>query len=146
LTVNFGMDKHTLLGQEWQTLQNNHEQYEKSALLIKLSCIALCLAGLASRLPLAWTGFSVVLCWILEGIFKTYQGRLAERLLRVEALLGQAAAPSLPMQLHSEWSASRPSAAGLIASYAASAWRPTVTFPYLPILLMLGLGRWLAWL
>ena len=41
------MNQHTLLAQEWQTLQHNHEQHEKNALLIKLFSLALCLAGLA---------------------------------------------------------------------------------------------------
>jgi hypothetical protein len=34
------------LGQEWTTLQNNHEQYERSSLLIKLSAVFFSLLGL----------------------------------------------------------------------------------------------------
>jgi len=30
------MESKTLLGLEWQTLQNNHEQHERNALFIKL--------------------------------------------------------------------------------------------------------------
>jgi len=132
-----------LLGQEWQTLQNNHEQHEKNALLIKLASLALCLGGLALSLPLLWIGFAVLLCWGLEGIFKTYQARLGERLLRVESMLGQPQATATPMQLHTDWAAGRPGGAALIAGYALSACRPTVAFPYLPILLMLVIDYWL---
>jgi len=140
------MDSSNLLGLEWQTLQNNHEQHEKNALLIKLSCLALCCAGLAFGLPLLWIGFTVLLCWGLEGIFKTYQARLSERLLRIEALLDQPQPSASPMQLHAEWAASRPGGVALIASYAFNACRPTVAFPYLPILLMLVIDYWLFWI
>lgn len=140
------MDSKALLAGEWQTLQDNHEQYERHALLIKLSCIALCTAGLAAHLPLLWIGASVLLLWLQDGIFKTYQGRLAERLMQVEAQLGQAS-PGLPaMQLYTEWTAKRPGGARLIAEYAISASRPTVAFPYLPILLLGGLARMLGWI
>jgi hypothetical protein len=140
------MDSKTLLGQEWQTLQDNHEQHERNALCIKLACLALCLVGLALRAPPVWIGITVLLCWGQEGIYKTYQSRLAERLLRIEALLGQPEPEQPAMQLHSEWTASRPGSIGLIVSYALSACRPTVAFPYLPIVLMLLVGRWLTWL
>ena len=140
------MDGKTLLGQEWQTLQDNHERHERNALHIKLTCLTLCLVGLALRLPSVWVGFTVLLCWAQEGIFKTYQARLAERLLRVESLLGQGEPAQAAMQLHSDWAASRPGSIGLIASYLLSACRPTVAFPYLPIVLMLLVGRWLTWL
>lgn len=135
-----------LLGQEWQTLQNNHEQHEKNALLIKLASLTLCIGGLAFSLPLHWIAFAVLLCWGLEGIFKTYQARLSERLLCVESMLGKLQPSDMPMQLHTEWAAGRPGGGALIAAYVRSACRPTVAFPYLPILLMLGIDYWLFWI
>lgn len=140
------MDSKTLLAQEWQTLQVNHEQHERNALSIKLACLALCLIGLALRLPPVWIGFTVLLCWAQEGIFKTYQSRLADRLLRIEALLVQPEPTPAAMQLHTDWAASRPGSSALIVSYALSALRPTVAFPYLPIVLILLVGRWLGWI
>lgn len=139
------MDK-ALLGQEWQTLQNNHEQHERNALLIKLTSLSLCLAGLALAIPLGFIAAVIALCWILEGIFKTYQSRISDRLLRIESCFRQSAASSDALQLHSDWQACRPGTAGLIAGYALSACRPTVTFPYLPLLLILAIGRWMSWL
>lgn len=132
------MNHHSLLAQEWQTLQNNHEQYEAHALLIKLSSLALCLGGLAFGLPLRWTALAVALCWLLEGIFKTYQARLSDRLMRVEFLLRQELPGLEAMQLHSEWSLKRPGILRLVVGYATSACRPTVSLPYLPLLLALG--------
>ena len=138
------MDDKALLGQEWQTLQDNHEGYEKGALLIKLICIGLCLAGIAAQVAWPWLVVVVLLCWMQEGIFKTYQARLAERLLRVESLIAQAQSSHAAMQLHSEWIASRPGGLGLVTAYAASACRPTVAFPYVPMLLVGGLAKLLC--
>jgi hypothetical protein len=131
-------DYQTLLGQEWQTLQNNHEYYEKSALLIKLTCLVLSTASLALGLPLAWIAITIGLCWLQEGIFKTFQSRLGERLLRIEAQLRQADSAGPAMQLHSDWVATRPGTLALVIGYLASAGRPTVAFPYLPLLLLLA--------
>lgn len=128
------MNNLTHLGHEWQTLQNHHEQHERNALLIKLACLAIFVFGLAFELPFGWMALAVLLLWAQEGIVKTYQARLSDRLLRIEGLL-QSPQPTLaPMQLHTEWAANRPGGAGLIASYALSACRPTVAFPYLPML------------
>lgn len=128
------------LSQEWQTLQANHEQHERNALLIKLVCVALCLAGLAAHVSADWLALVVALLWVQEGIIKTYQSRLSDRLLKVEAMLLALATPThtpvhAAMQLHTEWLANRPSASSLIASYAVSSCRPTVAFPYVPLLI-----------
>jgi len=125
----------TLLSQEWQTLQACHEQHERNALAIKLVCIGLMVLGLAAEIRLPWLALVVILLWLQEGIVKTYQSRIAERLLAVEAQL-QLPVPAAPgMQLHTSWAANRPGTAALVTSYLVSACRPTVAFPYLPMLL-----------
>jgi hypothetical protein len=43
------------------------------------------------------------------------------------------------MQLHSEWMVNRPGTLSLIASYAVSACRPTVAFPYVPLLMAIAI-------
>ncbi len=139
------MDKKILLAREWQTLQDNHEQHEKSALLIKLTSLIICVAGIAANVPAFWLAIGVLICWLQEAIYKTYQARLVERLLTVEALLRKTEPPAEAMQLYTAWTANRPSGLGLIAGYAASALKPTVAFPYLPILLLGSLARLLHW-
>jgi hypothetical protein len=128
------------LSQEWQTLQANHEQHEKNALLIKVVCVAVCIAGLAAHVSAGWLALVVALLWVQEGIVKTYQGRLSDRLLKVEAML---LAPDAPvpaaMQLHTEWMANRPGTLALIAGYAVSACRPTVALPYVPLLIAVAI-------
>ena len=136
------MNTLTLLSQEWQTLQRNHEQHERNALLIKLVCVVVCVVGLAASVSLGWLGITVLLMWGQEGIIKTYQSRLSDRLLVIEAQLkGAAGNPSgltdrFAMQLHTEWAATRPRGVWSIASYAKNACRPTVAFPYVPLLLI----------
>jgi hypothetical protein len=128
------------LSQEWQTLQANHEQHERNALLIKLVCVALCITGLATHVSAGWLVLVVALLWLQEGIVKTYQSRLSDRLLKVEAMLLAPAAPTYAaMQLHTEWMANRPGALALIAGYAANACRPTVAFPYAPLLIAVAI-------
>jgi hypothetical protein len=129
------------LALEWQTLQDNHEQHERNALHIKLTCMVMLMLGLAAHVSLVWLGFVVALLWVQEGIVKTYQARLSDRLLRVEALLCQAPTDHGAMQLHTEWQKQRPRGAALITSYALSACRPTVAFPYVPLLIIGALAK-----
>ncbi len=132
------------LGQEWITLQNNYEQYEKTALLIKLIAILLCAIGLVFDLVLIG-GIIAILLWVQEGIFKAYQSRLGARLTRIEALIKQSEFAAVPFQLHSEWLTNRKGTAGLFAEYIISIVKPTVAFPY-AVLLLLNLIVYAGWL
>lgn len=119
-------------GEEWSTLQNNYEQYEKSGLLIKLTCVVLFAVGFAMGFSGFWISALVLLLWAQEAIFRTYQSRLGSRLLRLESLLKQGAVSGGDaFQLHTEWLAGRPGFTGLLVQYGTSACRPTVVFPYL---------------
>ena len=126
-----------MLSQEWKILQNNYEEYEKSALLIKLSGIMLYTIG-RMLAPNAFLLSAIVfLLWIQESVFRTYQSRLGTRILRIEELLRQPVPiEGNAFQLHSEWLAKRKGFAVLMSEYAANAARPTVAFPYLALLLM----------
>jgi hypothetical protein len=121
------------LAHEWTTLQIQHEAYERSALLIKMLAVALVAAGswFSSSVSVAAVGMLVLVLWAQEAILKTWQARLAARLLVLEAALGgQASVETLPFQLHTLWQAQRPGAVTLLREYAQSALRPTVAFPY----------------
>ena len=120
---------------EWLALQANHEQYERAALGVKLLAVALCALAHGFR----WLWVLVLLLWVQEAIFKTFQARLGARLLRVEALLRDQAQAGQAMQLHSEWLATRPRGVALLGEYALSAMRPTVAFPYPVLALLTGL-------
>jgi hypothetical protein len=119
------------LHQEWLALQSQHERYEALALGVKLVAFAATVLVPDNTLALAL----LALLWLQEGVLKTFQGRLGDRLLVVEAGL-KAGVAVAAMQLHSDWLAGRPRGGGLIAQYLKSALRPTVALPY-PLLMLL---------
>jgi hypothetical protein len=122
-----------LLSQEWITLQNNFEQYERSALAIKGASLLVAITGFLMALDATLVAAVVLVCWLQEGIFRTFQSRLGQRILKVESLIARGALSSsapLPFQLHSEWLAVRSSGLALLQEYGASALRPTVAFPH----------------
>lgn len=131
------MDMNEQLAQEWTTLQNNHESHERSALVIKLVAVVL-FAGtwLAGLDPLMGCALVPIL-WFQESILKTWQSRLAVRLLDIEAMIKRVSQnDGQPFQLHSHWLAQRPGLAGLLIEYGQNAIRPTVAFPYAALLLL----------
>ncbi len=137
------MSNPSALSQEWTTLQNNFEQYEWIGLAVKLFGVALALLGMVLQLSPIVLGAMLLLVWLQEGILRTFQNRLGQRLLHLEALLRdnstgyvqQGSTPTdgvhiLPFQLHSQWQATRPGGLKLLGEYAAGALRPTVAFPH----------------
>jgi len=122
--------KNTLFEQEWLALQNAYEQYEKYALVIKLAAVALCFAGLSMHMAFALTGPELLVLWVQEGVWKTYQSRIGERLLTVESAIKKIGNTETPFQLHTDWQAGKAGILGLIREYLSNAFRPTVAYPY----------------
>jgi len=123
------------LQQEWLLLQAQHERYEALALAVKLAAFAASLWA-----PAPWPVLPLLaLLWLQEGVLKTFQSRLGERLLAIEPAL-KAGAHAEPMQLHSDWAARRPRGLALVAGYLRSALRPTVVLPY-PLLMVVSCWR-----
>lgn len=119
------------LHQEWLALQGQHERYEGLALAVKLAAFAAAVIVSDNTLALAL----LALLWLQEAVLKTFQARLGDRLLAVEAGL-KAGDGVVPMQLHSDWQARRPRGGALVGEYLKSALRPTVALPY-PLLMAL---------
>lgn len=120
---------------EWLALQAPYEAHERNALLIKLTTVALCAAGLSLPIPTAHLIALFAVLWLMEGITRTVQARLGARILWLEqGMRSGALAEADACQLHSAWQAQRPGALGLIAEYLAHAARPTAAFPY-PLLI-----------
>ncbi|MDD2881972.1 MAG: hypothetical protein PHQ58_16210 [Rhodoferax sp.] len=132
------MDIKAQLAQEWTTLQNNHEAYERSALALKLVATLLTAAAWVYGLDPLALGALVLILWAQEAVLKTWQNRLVTRLVDIEAMFRRGAqGGDEPFQLHSQWLATRPGLMGLLADYARSALRPTVAWPYAALLLLL---------
>lgn len=135
--------EYTALQQEWQTLQHNHESYEFYALGIKLFSIALCAVLWLNAAPLCFSLMLIALLWLQEGIFKTFQSRLADRLLNIEQHIAQHN-PNQAFQLYSDWQQHRPSSIQLIQQYLCNALRPTVAYPYCMLLIVLCVQHWIG--
>lgn len=131
------MDINEQLAQEWTSLQNNHESHERSALLIKLVAVVLStFAWVLGLDPVVLCALLLIL-WFQEAVLKTWQNRLAARLMGIEAVFKRGPqSTDEPFQLHSQWLAQRPGLAGLLLEYARSASRPTVAFPYAVLLIL----------
>ena len=125
------------LHQEWITLQNNYEQYERNALFIKLASVAICTIALSTGLNEILIGIIMLILWLQESIFKTYQSRLGNRILRIENLIKQnIQTENVAFQLHSDWVRQRKGSISLIVEYLKHSLKPTVAFPYAVLLLM----------
>jgi len=122
------------LQQEWELLHQDHERYDRSALFIKLAAIICCLLSLAYQLPLLLGILFVLTLWLQEGIWRTFQSRIADRLLSVENGLNTKEDVPAAFQLYTRWEKDRPSTTGLIKSYISNSVRPTVAFPYIILL------------
>ncbi|WP_293268018.1 hypothetical protein [Neptunomonas sp.] len=118
---------------EWNVLQTQSDAYEKHSLYIKLLGIAItaCATLIQANLLLI---LLLATLWLQDAIWKTFQARISERLLKVEAALrdnNETLNNVSPCQLNSEWLAQRSGFSGLIKEYLCQAARPTVAFPYI---------------
>lgn len=126
----------TPLHHEWLALQAQHERYEALALGVKLTALGVVVVVPHPTLAVVL----LALLWLQEAVLKTFQGRLGDRLLEVEAALKRGDAADGAMQLHTDWLATRPRGAGLLLQYLRSGLRPTVALPY-PLLMLLAVLR-----
>ncbi|WJG09237.1 hypothetical protein [Aliiglaciecola sp. LCG003] len=118
---------------EWITLQNQYDSYEKYSMLIKLFSVAVCsLLVFHQKLDLIISALCTLL-WMLDAIWKTFQHRISQRLLIIEAGLAGSRIQS-PMQYNTAWLANRPNAFGLTADYLKSGLSPTILGPHLIII------------
>lgn len=131
------MDKNAMWQQEWLLLQQQSEAQETQSLHIKLATLALVALACFTEEP-AFALLLSLLGWGLEVIVRTQQQRLVNRLLHIEAAL-RGPVEGLPLQLHSNWQRERGGLAALLREYAAQLPRPSVLYPYLPLLLLLPL-------
>ncbi|TVO78702.1 hypothetical protein [Sedimenticola selenatireducens] len=130
------------LASEWCLLQNQFDSYEKYSLLIKLvSVVVLSAVFFSNRLSVVVL-FLLLILWLQDAIWKTFQSRIENRLLQLEGYLSNKQTPedgdSRAYQFNSVYSKSRPSTIGLIHEYLHQAIRPTIAFPHVALLLMAG--------
>ncbi|GAC29956.1 hypothetical protein [Brumicola pallidula] len=122
---------------EWATLQNQFDAFEKLSLVIKL--VAILIAALFV-FELKQPEIILVLnsiCWGQDAIWKTFQSRFADRLLKIESDLSSTS-NSGHIQFNTAWDLKPRGQVSLVSEYLRHLVKPTIVFPHL-ILLCLGM-------
>ena len=81
--------------------------------------------------------FLLLVLWLQDGIWKTFQSRIESRLLKIEKYIAENDEESV-FQFNSEYLEGCLSGVPLVSEYARQSIRPTVAFPHIvliPILL-----------
>ncbi len=131
-----------LLLKQWQTLHNSHEDYEKYALIIKLVAIASTFLIFTFSITTLVELLLIAALWLQEGIWKTFQSRTADAIMAIEEKLAlneteQSNDPEQLYLFYKQWSANRPNSKMLVAEYIKNSLKPTVIYPYLPLILLI---------
>lgn len=121
---------------EWCLLQNQFDSYEKHSLYIKLLSVIVLLAAEISGVISIFIILVLVVLWLQDSIWKTFQARIEPRLLRIEKYISEESEESV-FQFNSEYHRVRLSGLSLISEYVRQSIRPTVAFPHVVLLLIL---------
>ena len=128
---------------EWSLLQNQFDSYEKHSLLIKLSSIGvLSTAYFTNHLSL-FVLFLLLILWLQDAIWKTFQARIDARLLQLEDYLSNEHTLEnhnvIAFQFNSLYAQNRPGSIDLLKEYLSQSFRPTVAFPHIVLVTLLSL-------
>jgi hypothetical protein len=121
---------------EWCLLQNQFDSYEKHSLYIKLLSVIVLLAAEISDVINIFIVLVLVVLWLQDAIWKTFQSRIELRLFQIEKYISEKNEESA-FQFNSEYHRVRLSGISLIIEYAHQSIRPTVAFPYSILILIL---------
>jgi len=128
------------LVKEWQELHNCHESYERLALIIKLLAVTLTVLLVVVAQSHLIILLVLAILWLQEGIWKTYQARTSDRIALIEqTITGNKQSEknsTSAFQFYSQWSDNRTGALGLIKEYLKNAIKPTVIYPYVPLMII----------
>jgi hypothetical protein len=119
------------LQHEWELLHRDHETHERYSLAIKLTAVVMSFGGFAVGVDAIPEIVFILVLWLQDGIWKTFQARIGARLLAIENMLRAAYREAgAQYQLYTHWHESKGGAVSLLREYVANALRPTVAYPY----------------
>jgi len=123
---------------EWAIIHSDIEKYERFSLVIKLVSVVISVIFITHSIN-EWFAIAVILVlWLQEGIWKTFQKRLETRIIMVEdELQTNSDEDGKAFQLYTQWDKQRQNISGLIKEYLSSAAKPTVTYPYLILIVLM---------
>ena len=120
---------------EWALLQNQFDSYEKHSLYIKLTSIVVLFAAQVTSTNTIYMLFLLLVLWLQDAIWKTFQSRIETRLLQIEIHIAQTSKEGA-FQFNSEYQKIRFRGMSLIKEYVSQAVRPTVAFPHAVLILI----------
>lgn len=127
---------------EWCLLQNQYDSYEKHSLYIKLTAIlVLVLAEIFNTITLILF-FILLVLWLQDAIWKTFQSRFEPRLLQLEKNIREKTECST-CQFNSEYQKVETSGMTKIFEYIRQAVRPTIAFPH-AVLIVIFVARYIT--
>jgi len=121
---------------EWAIIHNDIEKYERFSLIIKLFSILICTLSITSSSNPFVTIFIILVLWLQDGIWKTFQQRFESRILIIESNIKNKT-DNNSFQLYSEWQANRSGAIKLVTEYILNSLKPTVAYPYIVLISIL---------
>jgi len=131
------------LASEWSLLQRQFDSYEKHSLLIKLSSIGVLATAYFTNHLSVFVLLLLLIIWLQDAIWKTFQARIDTRLLQLEDYLSNEPAlenrDGIAFQFNSLYAQNRPGNIGLLKEYLGQFLRPTVAFPHVVLVAILSL-------
>lgn len=132
----------SILKSEWVTLQTQFDSYEKCSLGIKLVSILACCFLVFSINAAILSCCILAILWLQDGIWKTFQSRIGQRLEVVEQAIKDNITSTenqhaeLGMQFNLAWNQNRQGAIGLVREYIKQSLKPTVAYPHLALIVL----------
>ena len=121
---------------EWCLLQNQFESYEKHSLYIKLSSILMLFLSEIFSVSMTSTFLILLVLWLQDAIWKTFQSRIEPRLLKIEKNIREKTEGS-EFQFNREYQLVKTSGLSKILEYSKQAIRPTLAFPHIVLMIIL---------
>jgi len=130
------------LSSEWSLLQSQFDSYEKHSLLIKLSSVGVLSAAYFTNHLSIFVLLLLLILWLQDAIWKTFQARIDTRLLQLEEYLSNEHTlenlDGIAFQFNSLYAQNRPGNVGLLKEYLGQSLRPTVAFSHIVLVAILA--------
>lgn len=122
---------------EWAILHGDIEKYERFSLVIKLFSVLVSVLCIAYQIDFGFFVAFILILWLQDGIWKTFQKRMETRILFIEKeLINNADDNSEAFQFYSQWESTRQGIVGLVKEYLSNSVKPTVAYPYVVLIFL----------
>ena len=123
---------------EWAILHCDIEKYERFSQVIKLVSILISVLFMQFHFDARFATVVILILWLQDGIWKTFQKRLETRILIIEKkLLNTAQDVGVAFQFYSQWQDKRQGIVGLLKEYLLNSTKPTVAYFYVILIILM---------